>query len=559
MGSVVVRTRRAALSGLVAIAWLMGASSASAADACSRPTTLGVSFMIDDSGSMADEDPDVLRGEAVRAGLEQLPTGSIATAASFDTDARELFGPTTVDDSTRGPLADVVDEALNASGNTNYEEAFALAVEQLDAMTSADAKALIFVSDGQPSRSFSSDQDIIDRGVPIFTIGFGDADEGVLEDLAARSGGQAFWASNTGELQSTFARVVATLTCDAQTVSDTFELEPGQSAQVPFAVAADDGEFRALAAWAYGDVTVTVTRPNGSTLSESSLIVGEAVALRDTYALFSGRDPAPGAWVLNLAAAPGNDTDVSVSIDVWKRQVVRATPPPPLPPAPATPPSPPADAPTPPAPVVVATPKSGTFDAITEKGKAVTVKGNDLFQMFVEGYQNSHPCQDSEGGNWRIFGNAVLCVFSGKVFWDNDENGKARALCIVNLGTDLIPLARLKALGKAGKTLKKIESLQADAVRTLRKLKLSKSDRKLLDKAEAIPDASKLVLEGRWLDAANAVLASRKMSARLEKLLRTNGNLKAAKRLHAVQDLSSDLVKAMSGIDDVQACRKAFG
>ena len=274
---------------------------------------------------MEDSDPDTLRGQAIKVGLDQMPDGSIAGATSFDDATRELFPPTEVSPATRPQLKSAA-EGLYPSGSTDYQLAFAGAQDQLDAM-GASRKAVVFLSDGAPNdEDFDSDRPIADAGIPIFTIGFGDADNGILADIAARSGGQAFSADSAGDLQSIFAHVVAILTCAAPSVTTHVDMAPGTTHVVPFAVGLDDGEFRALASWSEGKLAVSAIRPNGSEMTPSALRPGEAFSDNPTYALLTGTNPPVGSWQLKIVAPPGNDSTVHVSIDVFDKAL------PPLPP-----------------------------------------------------------------------------------------------------------------------------------------------------------------------------------------------------------------------------------
>jgi len=300
-----------------------------AAPSCQGGQQLGIAFVADDSGSMQTSDPDELRGRGIAVGLDQLPDGSIAGATSFDDVTRVLFAPTVVDASSRPALKSAAD-GLFASGETYYQEAFDGAKGQLDQMPAAARKAVVFLSDGAPTDSdFDSDRPIAAAGIPIFTIGLGDADKDVLAGISARSGGQTFNAGSAGDLQSIFAHVTALLTCAAANVATKLELAPGTSQLVPFAVGLNDGEFRALASWAGGNIKVSAVRPNGSEMTPSTLLAGEAFSDNPTYALLTGTNPSIGGWNLRIVASAGNADTVSVSIDVFDKS---------LPPLPAQPP-----------------------------------------------------------------------------------------------------------------------------------------------------------------------------------------------------------------------------
>ena len=292
---------------------------AARATTCTTANKIGVAFVADDSGSMVDNDPDALRGQAISVGLDQLPDGSLAGATRFADDSQELFGVTEVTPTSRPAMKSAV-TGLASKGNTNYEAAFQAAQAQLAQMGAADRKAVVFLSDGIPSyNDYTTDQAIAAAGIPIFTIGFGSADEGILSDISARSGGQEFTAASADDLQSIFARVIAILTCSNPTVRTDVALEPGQTQTVPFAVGGDDGEFRALAAWSDGHVTVTAARPDASIMSPSTLRFGEQFSDNPTYALLTATNPAIGGWQLKLVADAGNAGTVHVTIDVFKK------------------------------------------------------------------------------------------------------------------------------------------------------------------------------------------------------------------------------------------------
>lgn len=296
---------------------------------CVTGQSLGVAFVADDSGSMATNDPEKLRGQAISVGLDQMPDGAQASATSFDDVTRELFAVTTVDGTTRPQLKGSIDDRLYAGGGTDYELAFQGAQDQLAGM-SAQHKAVIFLSDGAPNDDdFTTDRPIAAAGTPIFTIGFGDADKSILADIAARSGGQTFSAASAADLESIFAHILAILTCAAPSLSTALDVAPGTTQTVPFTVGLNDGEFRALTSWSKGKLTVTAVRPKNTVLTPGSLKPGEAFSDNPTYALISATNPAVGGWALRISAPPGNDATVHVSIDVFDKGLT------PLPPQPS--------------------------------------------------------------------------------------------------------------------------------------------------------------------------------------------------------------------------------
>src|ERR1051325_4521311 len=102
-------------AGLAFVAALIWAGQATA---CVIPSSLGVAFSIDDSGSMSTSDPDLLRSAATGAGIDQLPDGSTPAVSSFDSSSRALVDPVKVTADNRTALKAEVEDGLTASGDT---------------------------------------------------------------------------------------------------------------------------------------------------------------------------------------------------------------------------------------------------------------------------------------------------------------------------------------------------------------------------------------------------------------------------------------------------------
>ena len=72
------------------------------------------------------------------------------------------------------------------------------------------------LSDGQDNGSVSHSLDdvvarALEKGVPVFTTGFGDVHLPILQYLADESGGQYFQAPSSGELEAVYDRISAIL------------------------------------------------------------------------------------------------------------------------------------------------------------------------------------------------------------------------------------------------------------------------------------------------------------------------------------------------------------
>ncbi|MEI2702824.1 MAG: vWA domain-containing protein [Baekduia sp.] len=303
----------------LAIALLARSDESRAQATCVKPQKLGVVFVIDDSGSMLSNDPDKLRGSAVGVGVDQLPDGSVAAVTKFSTDASVISAPTLIDANGRNTIKQATAAGLASSGSTDYADGLAIAKTQLDLMTDADKKVVVFMSDGVPNSGFDAATAVPALGVPIYTVRFGTADATILQNMASLSGGTYSDAQSAGDLQAIFGRAVSSLTCDKSNVTESFTLAPGVTRTIPFVVSAGDGSFRALAAWSTGKVGVRAIRPDQSAMTPDALLTGEAFNSQPTYALLEGQLPAVGTWNLELTADASNAAATNVTIDVFKR------------------------------------------------------------------------------------------------------------------------------------------------------------------------------------------------------------------------------------------------
>jgi hypothetical protein len=309
-------TRTIAAVFACALVALVLVSEASAAQ-CIKPSKLGVVFVVDDSGSMAASDSAMLRADAVRIALDQLPDGSVASAGSFDTSSRTFFDPVEINGGNRAALADDVTNSLYPSGNTDYGMAFGLANELLGKTANVQKRAVVFLSDGEPTSNEYANE-TVPTDVPIFTVGFGSITNDTLDRIAARNGGQAFHADRVSDIQNAFAQIVSALNCDLPNVASQFDLAPGESKTIDFGVEYAD-EFRAVASWDVGDLSVALRRPDGSIMQTGSTLPQETFFADTNSVAAASTDPAPGGWQLQLTASGDNGVPATVSINVFNR------------------------------------------------------------------------------------------------------------------------------------------------------------------------------------------------------------------------------------------------
>lgn len=296
-----------------------------AAEDCDPKAVTGVVFVLDDSGSMRNNDPEQLRATATEIGVRTLPASSYVDVVTFASTSSTIVRPTRLtDDAARDDIADTVRSKLFSNGGTRYQQAFTQAVDELEAFPDVVTdKAVIFLSDGEPEdRDYTAHLDVAEQGVPIYSIGFGTASFAELSKISdASPGGTAQVVSSASETQSAVAGIVAAISCSGAVEEDVITLQPGKEELVPFTVPDTFSSFDVVATWPQTSVTMRIERPDRSHLDGASVRAGEKFDAGDTFARASSVTPERGTWVVKLRSSSG--VPVSVNIQVFAQEIDR--------------------------------------------------------------------------------------------------------------------------------------------------------------------------------------------------------------------------------------------
>lgn len=164
-------------------------------------------FILDSSGSMSSNDPNDLRLLGAKRFTGALIDGDRAAVVDFDSNAQLLQGLTTNFTAVNRSI-----DRIDSSGGTDVGEGMFVANEEF-AQTSNEsrAKITILLTDGQ---TFTDTYDprqqaqrAANQNVTIYTIGFGNANQELLQDIANTTGGQSFFVDEAEDLPNVFSRV----------------------------------------------------------------------------------------------------------------------------------------------------------------------------------------------------------------------------------------------------------------------------------------------------------------------------------------------------------------
>lgn len=193
--------------------------------AVAMPTDrLAVALVIDNSGSMRTTDPLGKRFTASRMLLELLNESDYFSITTFTTQARDLLPMTELSSQHLVEARSILEEIPAATGDTDYLGALAQAELNLAKISETDIrKSIIFLTDGIPDPGVGvlDMDDYMDvlrtkvqalgaQDIPVYTVGFGDSDQEILEEMSALTKGAAFEGDST-TIASNFFGIVQEL------------------------------------------------------------------------------------------------------------------------------------------------------------------------------------------------------------------------------------------------------------------------------------------------------------------------------------------------------------
>ncbi len=168
-------------------------------------------FIIDSSGSMSVNDPREFRKDAARRFVGGLIEGDRAGVVDFDSNAFVLQGLTGDFDQVNESIG-----RLDASGGTDIGDGIRAANRHFDAESNASrSKIAVLLSDGltvSEGEARRQAEAAADRNITIFTVGFGNPDRDLMQDIADTTGGQFHFVEDASDLPEVFSRVAENAT-----------------------------------------------------------------------------------------------------------------------------------------------------------------------------------------------------------------------------------------------------------------------------------------------------------------------------------------------------------
>jgi hypothetical protein len=169
-------------------------------------------FVLDESGSMASNDPQGLRKTAAKQVVDRLAEISEndrVGVVSFSTTVRTRIGLTMLSTTFQVDSVKAAIDAVFASGGTNIGIGATRGIDLLTADTiTGRPRVLVLMTDGIGSYSDTITTRAAAEGVVIYTVGLGSGiDEALLRRIADGTGGRYFSAPSADDLVAAFEEI----------------------------------------------------------------------------------------------------------------------------------------------------------------------------------------------------------------------------------------------------------------------------------------------------------------------------------------------------------------
>jgi hypothetical protein len=271
-------------------------------------------LVIDDSGSMGFAPPAMpIAISAAKQYVDLMEFGEKVAVVGFDDTARIEIGVTELKVQADKDAVKAAIDGLIADGGTSFSAALSVAQSILTSASSAsENRYVVMMSDGlasTPSTTFYQQ-----NSIPIYTIGLGaGVNPSVLTAIASATGGTYTPSPTAADLANVYAQVRRDIGGNEQLVGQNeAEIAAGASQSWTTLISSQDGTVKFSLNWAAGDtMTLTLERPDGLTITPTSLPTGVTYTSGDTYAIFRVDSPAAGNWIstaTSSSVAAGNVT-----------------------------------------------------------------------------------------------------------------------------------------------------------------------------------------------------------------------------------------------------------
>jgi len=188
------------------------------ANASEKAKKFGISLVLDNSGSMTEDNKFHDAIDALLAMITELADGTEFALVVFSNEAQVAIPPTVVTRQSRETLKEEI-KKLRTEGGTNIESGLLLGYKTMSQFSKGTQSRLLLLTDGQSNVGITDPKELAKKagvqyleGSRISTIGLGhDVDEQLLRTIADKGRGAYYFAENATALKTLFRKDIESL------------------------------------------------------------------------------------------------------------------------------------------------------------------------------------------------------------------------------------------------------------------------------------------------------------------------------------------------------------
>jgi hypothetical protein len=264
---------------------------------CGRGPTVDVVLIIDSSGSMSWNDPYRKRLDAAKAYLTASVGGDYVGVVDFNGYAK-VDSPLLKLPDNKLRLISAID-TIGAYDGTNIGEGLKAGCSSLLLSSSMNSKkGAILLTDGVGYFS-GEDSCFKNNGWPVYTFGFGDADDALLQQIAQNTGGE-YKRLPTSNLVCEFQQVRTKISGVQPGPCTAIHISPLENISTSYIVLDNQSQATFSSSWTGSDIVMTLKSPSGRVIDRNTSADDVAHDLGATYEVYKITNPEAGNWEVNL-------------------------------------------------------------------------------------------------------------------------------------------------------------------------------------------------------------------------------------------------------------------
>lgn len=286
---------------------------------------ISVALVIDATGSMQQNDPQGARRAAARAFIDATQPGDKIAVVSFNTTANTLAPLTTITSKTSEveTLKLAVDQVGN-SGSTDINAGLDAGYSELFSDDSENRKVAILLTDGHHNDGLYDSESHLqyaNQGWQVYTVGLGDADLALLNQIASETGGKCFNECNVlndpNDLKTLYQDISTEIASGNSLLSKSILMTQGASHQLVANLPSSQSSATFFSSWSGSEASLSLVSPSCRYINSATVAPNVYHAKESTYEIFTIQYPEPGQWALKLygtdVPVEGEEVDIRVS------------------------------------------------------------------------------------------------------------------------------------------------------------------------------------------------------------------------------------------------------